>query len=444
MQVLIIGAGLTGLSAAYALEQAGLDYVIVEKEAKVGGLCSSSLTKEGFTFDTTGHLLHLRNVWVKNLVEDLLRRMGTTLIKHSREAMVYFKGQCIPYPFQSYFYLLNNKRVVKECIDGIKKSLDGQRKVPRNFEQYIEYYLGHGIAKHFMIPYNRKLWTLPPSRLSQEWADRFVPRPNLNEILLMAAKGTIPDRISKEKWGYNPHFWYPDRGGIQSVTNAISGCLRKGKLKMNCDVKTIDIEHKQVLSGDGETFDYDVLISTIALPDLLARIRVVPTSCRETAGKLRYVSILNSNFGIDKEIETNTHWIYFPQSNIVFHRVGFPSALSPFMAPRGSSSVSVEVSYSRFKPLGDKRTIKQRIIRTLMKIGLIRSRNEIISELDNDVKYAYVIYDRNYSTNRGLAHALLSKHGIHSIGRFGSWVYSSMEDDIIEGYEIARRLGNDR
>lgn len=442
MQTLIIGAGLTGLSAAYALEQHGLDYVIVEKESHIGGLCSNFVTKEGFIFDKTMHVLHLRTQWVKDQIEKLLNENGIKLIEHARNAKIYFKGEYIPYPFQSFFYLLSDKQVVDECIDGIKESLNKPKTNLQNFEQYINYHFGYGIAKHFMLPYNEKLWTVPLCELSYEWADRFVPKPDLSELLRTATNVTTQETALNREWGYNPRFLYPDRYGIQSIPEAILRHLRKDKMIMAREVEKIDVRRKQALLDGGDVIDYDAIVSTAPLPRLLKMIQESPSVIKEIANDLSYISIFNINFGIDRKLDLNAHWLYFPQRDIIFHRVGVPSTLSPGMVPKTCSSLSVEVSYSKFKPLGNKEKVKERVVQNLSKVGIIKSANEIISELENDLKYAYVLYDKNYTPSRTVAHAFLKNHDIYSIGRFGSWRYSTMEDCIIEGHETARQLIN--
>jgi len=437
-----MGAGLTGLSTAFALEQLGLDYVIVEKESHIGGLCSTVVTDEGFVFDRSIHVLHMRFRWVKNLIERLLNENGATLVEHVRKAEVYFEGEHIPYPFQSFFYLLSNKQVVDECIHGINESRNKQKVNSQNFEQYIECYFGYGIAKHFMLPYNEKLWTIPLCELSCEWAERFVPKPDPNEILHAAANVTTSSKALNRDWGYNSRFWYPERGGIQNIPEAIFRHLRNGKLTMKREIEAIDVRRKQALLDDGDVIDYDAIVSTMPLPLLLKVIQESPSMLKEIANNMGYVSIFNLNFGINRKTNLNAHWIYFPQRDIIFHRVGFPSTLSPEMAPKDCSSLAIEVSYSKFKPIGNKEKVKESVIQDLVKTGIIKSGNEIISELENDLTYAYILYDMNYISRRTAAHAFLKKHDIYSIGRFGSWRYLSMEDAIVESYETATHLGD--
>ncbi|MHA1705199.1 MAG: protoporphyrinogen/coproporphyrinogen oxidase [Promethearchaeota archaeon] len=444
MKVLIIGAGLAGLTTAYTLETIGeVDYIIVEKEPNIGGLCSTFITKEGFIFDKTLHVLHLRNPSVESLLIKLTKENGISLIKHTRKAFIYINKELIPYPFQAYFHLLSNKQIIKECLDGIKETIKRKKRrnvKPENFKQYIKYYFGSGIAKYFMYPYNEKLWTVPLSVLTYEWAERFVPKPNFTEILPFLENKYRSTKFLRKNWGYNPHFYYPEEGGIIKIPEVFLNNLKKNRIILNNAVKLINLKKKQALLEDGSLIRYDIIVSTMPLPNLLKILKGSLPLLRETADKLKYVSIFNLNFGISKKIDPNIHWIYFPQKDLIFHRITFPSTLSPKMAPKDCSSLSIEVSYSKFKPLCNKRKIKQRIIKDLISLNLIKGEKEIISEVEFDLRFAYVIYDKNYTHNRRVIHSFLRKHNIYSIGRFGSWKYSTMEDVILEGQRTAYKI----
>ncbi len=84
--VVILGAGLTGLSTAFHLED--VSSLILERESEVGGLCRTH-EEAGFTFDCTGHLLHLKTDEVRDLVKRLLPDTFTT---HERRAQIFSKG----------------------------------------------------------------------------------------------------------------------------------------------------------------------------------------------------------------------------------------------------------------------------------------------------------------------------------------------------------------
>ncbi len=110
-KVIIVGAGLSGLSAGYHAQRRRLDYVVCEQGPRVGGLCQT-IKQDGFQFDYSGHLLHLKNPYFQSLVRDLL---GGNFASHKRSSLIYSHGVFTPYPFQANLYGLPS-RVIKECL----------------------------------------------------------------------------------------------------------------------------------------------------------------------------------------------------------------------------------------------------------------------------------------------------------------------------------------
>jgi len=207
--ILIIGAGLAGLSTAYHLGSNDL-YQICEKEGEAGGLCRS-YEQGGFTFDYTGHLLHLRNGYTRELVEKLL---PDKLTSRDRRASIYSQGVLTPYPFQANLYSLP-KEVVRDCLVGfIEAELKRGRNPGRDgvaggsFKDWIVTTFGTGIANHFMLPYNEKLWKRDLGELSREWVDWSIPIPKVDEVI----GGALG--LENKKMGYNAQFLYPEREGI--------------------------------------------------------------------------------------------------------------------------------------------------------------------------------------------------------------------------------------
>ena len=150
-KILILGAGLAGLSAAWHLQRLGIDCRIFEKEAEIGGLCHSKKIN-GFTFDCDGHLLHFKHNYTLQLIKKLL---GRNLIRHKRRASIYSYGRFTRYPFQANLYGLP-KSIVKDCLLEFIKIHRNGSKTRRNtsFRHWIDKTFGKGIARHFMIPYN--------------------------------------------------------------------------------------------------------------------------------------------------------------------------------------------------------------------------------------------------------------------------------------------------
>ena len=447
-KVLIIGAGLTGLSTAFHLEKmAGIDYSIYEKMGKVGGLCRSEYITgrrfEGeFTFDILGHLLHLKKEYTKRLVKKLLEG---NLKPHIRNSWIYSKGAYTRYPFQANTHGLPPK-VVKECvfgfIDAKYRSLHTRRPPSEeSFNDWILRNFGKGIAKHFMIPYNQKIWTVHPRELTCGWLmvnPKYVPSPTIQEVVIGA--------LGKQRkgFGYNVYFNYPRRGGIQRLPDAFEEKIKN--LKLDTSLSRIDIRKKVAYFDDGKIEEkFQFLVSTVPLPELILEIiDNVPERVKNAALKLRHTSVLNLNLGIKREQMDHGHWVYFPEKEYRFYRVGFPKKFSDGMCPPGTSSVYVEIAYKEEeKKQENEEKLIIRAKKDLIKAGILKTEREILVEHPERIAYAYVIYDRNRDRNLEIIQNYLRKKDIYSVGRYGGWKYSTMEEAILEGKEVAEKLASE-
>jgi len=419
--IVILGAGLSGLSAAFHLKVK--DYRIFEKEQEVGGLCRS-VVQAGFTFDHTGHLLHLSHPYIQEVIDALL---PDRLIRHQRRAAIYFKGGYIPFPFQTNLWALP-KDLTKEClIEFIRASCSKGRK-GEDFVSWIHQAFGAGIAKHFMIPYNEKLWKIPLEEISLEWVERFIPCPSLEE----AIDGALG--VNLKGFGYNQEFLYPLKGGIQVLPQAF--LTRVQGVQLGKTVESIDIDKKVVRFQDGGETTYSTLLSSLPLDELLQRVESCPDEIKNLQNGLRYVSVININLGVDREGISNHHWVYFPEPSYPFYRVGFMNNFSPHMAPRGTSSLSVEISHLPSTPPSLER-VREQTLTALISSGILRAEDKILAEKTISIKHAYVIYDRFRSQHLPRITQFLHSNQIYPLGRYGRWEYATMEDAILQGKEAA-------
>lgn len=426
-RVLVLGAGLSGLSAAWHLQKNGIDCHLFEKESEVGGLCRSK-NISGFTFDYDGHLLHCKHDYTLQLTAALLK---DNLASHCKSSWIFSYGRYTRYPFQANLYGLPSA-IVKDCLMGfIEISKNGGDQPVENFLDWINSKFGRGIARHFMIPYNTKFWTIPPQEMECSWLDGFIPTPTLKQVI----DGTIKE--NKKSLGYNAHFWYPKKGGINQLPEAFAAPLKN--LHTGVEIAAIDLEKKQIKTKAGEKERYDVLISTIPLPEFSRLALGLPHEVVSLFKKLKWNSVFNLNLGISQKDYLGRHWVYFPEQEISFFRVGFFNNFSASLAPAETCSLYTEVSYSKEKPL-DKNKIVARIIDDLKKTGILMQGAAVIAEDINDIKYGYPIYDRHYQSARQEIIAYLQRFDIIPAGRYGSWRYMSMEDVILDGKSAAERL----
>src|SRR6266478_3955252 len=275
---LIIGAGLTGLSCAYHLSE---DYLVIEKENEPGGVVRTRNRHNGFLCDGTGHWLHLRNSSMKDLVNRLLPGQ---LIEHERKAVIHMKGVFTPYPFQANTFGLPQE-VVLECLLGLLKArhpedfgLQAKQEKPKNFREWVEHCFGEGIARHFMVPYNEKLLGVSLDDLRPEYAERFIPRPSLEDVV----KGALG--FSRESLGYNARFVYPREGGISTLPRALAAGLAIPPC-YDLSVTQIDLPTRTVTLSDGQQVRYQWLLNTAPLPRFLSWLKGAPPELHTAAGQ---------------------------------------------------------------------------------------------------------------------------------------------------------------
>jgi protoporphyrinogen oxidase len=440
--LLILGAGLAGMSAALQARKQGRSYLLFEKEARPGGLVRSERVN-GFSFDYTGHLLHTREERTRKLVLDELGLRGA-FAPVQRDSWVYSHGRFTRAPFQANLHGLP-PAVIQECLQGMlraqrlnppqaagaasspRRGERGRAGAFRSFEQWNLEYFGPGIYRHFMEPYNTKLWGVHPSRMSTEFMGRFVPKPSLAQVF----EGALRD-VGKPL-GYNANFIYPKRGGIGTLAAAFA---RKVRSHNGIEALGIDPKRREVALSDGQRVAYSRLISTMPLPKLVDRIKGVPARIKRARNKLRASSVLNVNFGVAGRDISPKQWVYVPEPGLPFYRVGFYHNFSRALAPRGGSSVYAEMSYSPQRPI-DKRSAPARVRAGLIKMGILRKSDRIAAQWVADIEDAYVVYDAHRSESVGIIQDWLKGQGIISTGRWGCWEYSSMEDAIWAGAQAA-------
>lgn len=429
--VLILGGGLAGLSTAYHLGRLGVrSRLVAEAEAAPGGT-AGSVAKDGFLFDHTGHLLHLHDPYGTKLILELL---GDNVAVLERRAWIRSHGVDTRYPFQANTRGLP-PAAVADCVAGFLETVRRPRPLPANpdFLSWCRATFGDGITRRFMRPYNEKLWRTPLSRMTTEWQGRFVPKPSAAEVLY----GALADQ--NKLFGYNATFRYPVRGGIQVLPDALAARLEPGVLRLGARVEAVDLREKAArIAGLGEV-RYERLVNTLPLVDFLDLAAPLPAGVKAARRRLRYNTVWNLNLGIARPDVTDKHWIYFPERKYPFYRVGCSSNFSPNVAPRGHSSLYVEVS----RPGGtrvDVPALERSVMRGLRECGLLRRGDEVSARAWMPIKVGYVVYDfaRTPAVAEIMGH--LASVGADSVGRYGGWKYSFMEETILDGKRCAERL----
>jgi len=474
--VVVIGAGPTGLSAAYHL---GRNSILLEQADRVGGWCRS-IEDNGFTFDMAGHIMFSNDPYVHEMYQLLL---GDNVHWQDREAWIYSKNVFTRYPFQGALYGLPPE-VIKECIvgaiearfgsltakkpaadkginddytgperrgmfeplmkangsrkprtyTGAERRLNAHKGSPKNFEEFIYKVWGRGIAKHFAIAYNQKLWAVPLEEMETSWLGGRVPLPNLEEMI----EGALSP--SPKPMGPNARFGYPLRGGFQALMNGFLPHL-KGELRLQTRVVAVSPSRHTVTLSDGTVVPYEFLISTMPLPVLIQVMgNEAPAEVRKAAAGLRHVSVRCVNIGVGRENLTEKHWIYYPEDP-VFHRIFVQGNASPHCNPPGGFGLTCEITYSEAKPLPcDGEALIQRCIEDCHRVGFFQPGDPIWAANQVDMPVAYVVYDHDRARNVSVIREWLSAQDIVLAGRYAEWEYYNSDHAFIAGKKAAEQM----
>ncbi|HEX2719124.1 MAG TPA: NAD(P)-binding protein [Gemmatimonadaceae bacterium] len=438
-RIVIVGAGPTGLGAGYRLRELGYDnWLMLEAREKVGGLASSETSPNGFTYDIGGHVLFSHYEYFDRLFDTL---MGDEYQLLLRESWVWMCERFLPYPFQNNIKYLP-KEIVLECLLGLiearREPLDLSRF--RNFEELIHGVFGAGIAKHFMMPYNFKVWAHPPCMMNKEWIGERVSVVDIKRVL-----GNVVLDRDDAGWGPNSTFKYPRHGGTGGLFERMRPYV-DANLRLNAAVASIDLDCKEVVLEDGRRERYDILLNTTPLDLLVESMEGdVPDVVRDEAARLRHSGSFIVGVGVRQPVPSKKCWMYFPEPNAPFYRVTYLSNYSPEVVPdaRTHYSLLAEVSFSDFKPV-DRDRIVEDTIQGMVNTKLLREgdRADIVDA--HLIERAYTYPTPSLERDQALRTVLpwLETRDVYSRGRFGAWRYEvgNMDHSVAQGVEWVNRI----
>lgn len=434
-KIIIIGAGPTGLGAAYRLKELGvLDWEIYEKNSYVGGLCASFKDDKDFTWDIGGHVLFSHYKYVDNLVNKLL---GDEYLLHRRNAWIWVANRWIPYPFQNNIRYLPKDKVLK-CLIGLLEA-KSNKESPKNFKEWCLSIFGKSIAKYFMLPHNFKVWAYPLELLSSNWIAERVSVVDIEKVL----RNVIYEQDDMD-WGSNSQFKFPLYGGTGGLFSRFAPYIKE-HLQLNEKMVEVNVAQKTIKFSTGQEVSYDVLINTSPLDQFILQMTPRVNFLVDAVKLLKHNGIFSVGVGIKGKCPSDKTWMYFPENKYCFYRVTYFSNYSPYNVSESKKYYSLicETSYSEYT-YRDKNKIMENTVESLIKARLLKN-------TDRDLLYTTYLIQANYAypiPTLGRDKALqviqpyLEQKGIYSRGRFGAWKYEvgNMDHSIMQGVEVVNRI----
>ena len=402
-ETLIVGAGISGLSTAAALNDA--DYLVIDADSAIGGYCKT-IRQDGFVWDYSGHFFHFKNPDIEAWLRD--RMPGQNIVTCEKKSFIAYGGTWVDFPFQKNIHQLPKADFI-DCLHDLyfAKPQEGEG----SFLDMVYGRFGKGISEKFLVPYNEKLYACDLGSLDKDAMGRFFPHADVDDII---RNMKTPDNQS-----YNASFTYPEGGAIEYV-NAIASAVRSDAICLNEALVGIDLERKVARTTKRE-IAFDRLVSSAPF-NRLAEI----AGLDHQADVFTWNKVLVFNLGFDRKGPRDVHWVYYPDRELAFYRVGFYDNI--FDTDR--MSLYVEVGLSRDAEV-DVEGTRAKVLEGLAREGVIDG-HELVSQHSVVMDPAYVHINKQARAEVDRLNETLHAHGVHSIGRYGGWTYCSIEDNMLE------------
>lgn len=432
-RIAIAGGGPTGLMMGRLLAADGHTVEVFEAASEIGGLCRS-VDVDGYTMDVAGgHIMFTRDERVSKFWDELYA--DGEVCTHERQTRILHQANhFVSYPFENALGELPLQHNL-ECTEGtIRARLERDRTPePDNFADWIRWKMGDGVAKHFMEPYNRKIWKADLRQMNTQWIAGRVPDAPFEDVLRASLGETT------EGYTHQSVFRYPLRGGFADIHERIAEPIRD-RVRLNHRVKSIErAPDGRTWLVDGQPFDH--VISTIPLQHLPDVLVGMDAAAADAARRMQFRGVACYLFGIEEEVVRPYSWVYLPHESMgPTNRITYLSNYSPENAPTGKGSILAEVTYDPAKPPSVAKDGQRLVAEGLEAAGLLEAdRVDVSHGLLNPI--SYILYDLDFEAKRNtILDHLDGLEGFHAIGRFGRYEYHNSDQCLGRAIGLHERL----
>jgi protoporphyrinogen oxidase len=413
---LILGAGIAGLGAAYALRKAGQTALIVEKDATYGGLCGN-IEIDGFRFDRFVHFTFTQN----EEVNAIFKASCGELIRHTPNPYNIYQRQWIKHPAQNNLFPLATDEKEEIIRDFKARPEVDATYVPKNYEEWLRVQFGNYFAEHFPMVYTKKYWMREAKDLRTEWVGNRVYQPSLEEVIVGSQTAKTPITY------YAKEMRYPQKGGYKALLKSMADVAN---IEYGMCVTEIYPGEKKVRFANGREIEYEKLYSSLPLPVVIECIQNVPDAVRDAVNQLECTSGYHISVALKTKNIPPYLWWYIYDEDILAARVYSPSLKSPDNVPEGCSSLQTEV-YCKENEYTEKELIDGTVGK-LVEMGIIKQEDILFTHVGFE-KYANVIFTEPIYRARKIVRDWLNNQGIETIGRFGEWDYLWSDQSLLSG-----------
>jgi len=444
-KILILGGGLTGLSAGYVLSRAGLKISVFEHDPEVGGI-SKTIERHGFRFDIGPHRFFTKSDRLEAFVKDL---MGDELIRVPRKTRIFIRGKYFNYPLEPMnavfgMGLFTTLRILADYgLERLKRLFRNPEIL--SLEDWVVANFGRTLFDIYFKEYSEKVWGIPCKAISAEWVARRIRGLSLSSAVANAffkMNGRdIPSLVDE--------FLYPKTGIGRLSEKMSSGIQESGSVETGSSVERVNrtgftIDSITVNNRDGSRLCPGTkFVSSLPITKLITMLDPpAPAEVLTAAASLKFRDLVIVTVMIDRPSVTDLTWIYIPEKNIPIGRIHEPTNWSREMAPPGKTLLVTEFFSFQGDAIWNSQDddLVRIAIQSLKRLGYIEDR-EVLESVVLRVPKAYPLFELGYETHLNVIYDYLAQFtNLHVAGRVGMFKYYNMDHAIESGMKTAEKI----
>lgn len=438
-EVLVLGGGPAGLTAAYVLAREGRRVTVLERDDVVGGL-SRTEVRDGWRFDLGGHRFYTKSPEVELLWHEIL---GDELLLRPRLSRIYFDGRFIDYPL-SAGELVRKLGPLELALSLVSYGAARLRPPgPQDtLEQWVTRRFGRRLYENFFRSYTEKVWGVPCSELRADWAAQRIRELSFTS----AARAALRPAAETGATSLIRQFHYPRRGPGQ-MWEAMAERIRElgGEVLLGSPVQRLVVERGRIAGvvAGGEQHVAEHVISSLPLSITPRLADPLPRGAVRAARELRHRDFLTVALAVDGADLFPDNWVYIHDPAVRVARIQNYRSWSPWMVP-DPTATSIGMEYFCFS--GDElwQTPDEQLVnlakRELERIGLAAA-DRVREGWVVRVPMAYPIYDERYAARVGEIRSWVDGiENLQQIGRNGLHRYNNSDHSMLTGMCAAANI----
>ena len=451
MQVVVVGAGPAGLSAAYELAQAGVKVQVYEQDPDFVGGISRTVEYKGFRFDIGGHRFFSKSQEIEEFWSQIL---GPDLLTRPRQSRIFYQGKFFDYPLRplNAFFNMGLVETIR-CLADYTNAKMHPHPNPQTFEDWVINHFGERLYRMFFKTYTEKVWGVDCAEISADWAAQRIKGLSLSSAIINAFKSKTAKNGQQTIKTLIDEFRYPTLGpGMLWERVAQHIVQLGGEIHMGTKITQLSRKDNAVTAvsytdqaGQSVTVPTDHVISTMPVRSLFRSMgQSVPDAVQLRANALKYRDFITVSLIIDTPHLFSDNWIYIHDPRVKVGRIQNFKNWSPFMVP-DSSKTCLGLEYFCFEGDGLWTSSDDQLLalaeNELRQIGLLNQRTVLDGTVIR-VPKAYPVYDDEYKEHLTILQSYLHHHAtnVQLVGRNGMHRYNNQDHAMMTGFLAARNI----